>query len=101
MMADRSVASLAVPCPAACSRAIRLIGRLAGDVSSAADCGTNDSPVMAPPAPRLTNAVACCHQALLVDGTGSPHSHDAFAPRCWADHRIAAGVTPIALSVTG
>src|SRR6266516_847130 len=69
MMADRNVASLAVPCRAECSRAIRWMGRLAGDVSSAADWGTKESPVIAPPAPRLTSAVACCHQGLVADGT--------------------------------
>jgi len=49
-------------------------GMLEGDVRSAAGRGTKEKPVIAPPAPRLTSAVACCHQGLPADGTGSPPS---------------------------
>src|SRR5215467_9614599 len=63
-MADRRFASGAGACRTDCSSAISLIGRLAGDRRSAAVCGTKENPVIAPPALRLTSAVACCHQGL-------------------------------------
>ena len=41
---------------------------LAGEETSADAFGTKDRPVTTPPAPRLTSAVACCHQGLLAEG---------------------------------
>jgi hypothetical protein len=42
---------------------------LVGDeMSAAAALGTKDNPVIAPPALRLTSAVACCHQGFLAEG---------------------------------
>src|SRR5215475_6491374 len=63
-IADRTAASSLGAELADFSRAIRANGRVAGDVTSAGDPGTNESPVTAPPAPRLTSAVACCHRGL-------------------------------------
>ena len=47
-------------------------------VVSAAAFGTNENPVIAPPALRLTSAVTCCHQGLLADCNAltSLHDHD-------------------------
>ncbi|HKB29265.1 MAG TPA: hypothetical protein VKD26_00325 [Streptosporangiaceae bacterium] len=56
-----------------------------GDVISAAGFGTTENPVMAPPALRLTSAVACCHQGFLTDGnklTSFP-DHTAAVAREW------------------
>ena len=63
-IADRSMAWSLGADWADFSRAINATGRVAGDVRSAGDPGTNDTPVTAPPAPRLTSAVACCHRGL-------------------------------------
>src|SRR5689334_5568426 len=71
-MADRSAPSSATAGRADCSRAMRCTGRLVGDAMSAAGLGTKENPVTAPPAPRLTSAVACCHQGLLAEGMLSP-----------------------------
>ena len=65
-MAVRSVASLAGACRTECCRASRLTGRLVGEEKSTAAFGMNEKPVMAPPALRLTSAVACCHHGLLA-----------------------------------
>src|SRR5215831_14864862 len=73
-MADRSFASSACAGWADFSSAIRPTGMLEGDVRSAAGRGTKEKPVIAPPAPRLTSAVACCHQGRPADGMGSPRS---------------------------
>ena len=67
-MAVRSVASLAGACRTECCRASKLTGRLVGDEKSTAALGTNEKPVMAPPALRLTSAVACCHHGVLAGG---------------------------------
>ncbi len=65
-MADRSAASLDEAGRAVCCMASRLSGILVGEVRSAAAFGTKVNPVIAPPALRLTSAVACCHQGLLA-----------------------------------
>ena len=69
-MAVRSVASPAGACRTECCRASKLTGRLVGDEKSTLAWGTNEKPVIAPPALRLTSAVACCHQGLLARCTG-------------------------------
>jgi hypothetical protein len=43
---------------------------LVGDIKSAGELGTNENPVTAPLAPRLTTAVTCCHRGLLAESTG-------------------------------
>src|SRR5581483_12495187 len=75
-MADRATessdAAWAVGGWAAWSRAVRVTGTLAGEARWAALPWAKAKPVIAPPVPRLTRAVACCHQGLRGDGTVSP-----------------------------
>jgi hypothetical protein len=78
-MAERSFASPGVAWPAltgcpASSRAIRWIIIFDGDDRSAVAFGVKENPVTAPPALRLTTAVACCHQGFLAELIGSPPS---------------------------
>src|SRR5262249_24305496 len=63
-IADRSKASSLGAGWADFSSAISANGRVAGDVRSAGEPGTKESPVTTPHAPRLTSAVACCHRGL-------------------------------------
>ena len=70
-MAERSAESSAgacCPCRTVCPRASRLIGRLEGEVMSTVALGAKENPVTAPPALRLTTAVACCHHGLPAEG---------------------------------
>jgi hypothetical protein len=74
-IADRSMPSvLSVGCAcAACLSASSRIWVIGGAAGSGVEPGTNEKPVMAPPAPRLTSAAACCHRGLLAGVTRSPH----------------------------
>src|ERR1700760_2884528 len=75
-MADRVTESSDAAWPdegwAAWSRAVRVTGTLAGEARWSAVPWAKAKPVIAPLVPRLTRAVACCHQGLRGDGTVSP-----------------------------
>src|SRR6201992_751380 len=72
---------------AAWSRAVRVTGTLDGEARWAAVPWAKAKPVIAPPVPRLTRAVACCHQGLRGDGTVSP----SFACWQWSGRRRRSG----------
>src|SRR6202012_4666022 len=57
---------------AAWSRAVRVTGTLDGEARWSAVPWAKAKPVIAPLVPRLTRAVACCHQGLRGDDTVSP-----------------------------
>src|ERR1700761_4304083 len=57
---------------AAWSRAVNVTGTLDGEARWSAVPWAKAKPVIAPLVPRLTRAVACCHQGLRGAGTVSP-----------------------------
>jgi hypothetical protein len=67
-MDERSSASPPGAGEADRSSATSFTGRLAGEVRSAGEFGTKESPVTTPPAPRVSSAVACCHCGLAAGG---------------------------------
>src|ERR1700760_3938579 len=87
-MAVRSCASLATPALpspavagfAACSRASRCTGTLAGAVIVAAVPGTKLSPVITPPVVTVTSAVACCHHGFLAERTATLPPFGGYSP---------------------
>src|ERR1700759_4122384 len=69
---DSSVAACAVLGSMAWSSAVSVTGTLAGEARCSGVPWAKAKPVIAPPVPRLTSAVACCHHGLRGGCTDSP-----------------------------
>src|ERR1700753_2691732 len=78
---DSSVAACAVLGSMAWSSAVSVTGTLAGEARCSGVPWAKAKPVIAPPVPRLTSAVACCHHGLRGGCTDSPTSEVGSAER--------------------
>src|ERR1700733_4844414 len=72
--------SVNVPGCAACSRASRFSGTLAGEIIVVAAPGTKLSPVITPPVLTVTSAVACCHHGFLTERMASLPPFGGYSP---------------------
>src|ERR1700728_4215214 len=88
--------SVNVPGCAACSRASRCSGTLAGEIIVVAAPGTKLSPVITPPVLTVTSAVACCHHGFLTERTASLPPFGGYSPNRGVQYDRFSGLLAVA-----